>query len=92
MDIARKAYDDIVDLFARGTPPAKVLAFRPSRKAQERVRYLLKLNKSGQLTHEESGELERFGELEHLVQLVKVRAQRYIKEWVARTFQARFDD
>jgi hypothetical protein len=78
MDAARKAYDEIVDLFARGTPPAKVLAFRPSRKIQERVRYLLDRNKTGELTEEESAELERFGELEHLMQLVKARAQHYI--------------
>ncbi|HEY6331619.1 MAG TPA: hypothetical protein VI756_20000 [Blastocatellia bacterium] len=77
MDVARKAYDDIVDLFARGAPPAKVLAFRPSREAQDRVSYLLDRNKSGDLTDEEAAELERFGELEHLMQLVKVRAQQY---------------
>ena len=80
MDVARKAYDDIVDLFARGTPPAKVLAFRPSRKTQERVHFLLERNKAGQLTEEESAELDRFGELEHLMQLVKVRAQEYIED------------
>ncbi|HYM00017.1 MAG TPA: hypothetical protein VEZ90_13770 [Blastocatellia bacterium] len=80
MDVARKAYDEIVDMFARGTPPAKVLAFRPSRKAQERVQYLLERNKSGQLTEEESAELERFSELEHLMQLVKVRAQHYVED------------
>jgi hypothetical protein len=80
MDAARKAYDEIVDLFARGTQPAKVLAFRPSRKTQERVRYLLGRNKTGELTEEETTELERFGELEHLMQLVKARAQRYVGE------------
>jgi hypothetical protein len=79
MDAARKAYDEIVELFARGTQPAKVLAFRPSRKTQERVRYLLVRNKTGELTEEETAELERFGELEHLMQLVKARAQRYVE-------------
>ena len=36
MDAATKAYDEIVELFARGTQPAKSLAFRPSRKTQDR--------------------------------------------------------
>jgi hypothetical protein len=76
-DVARKAYDEIVDLFARGGPSAKILAFRPSRKAQERVRYLLERNKTGELTEEESSELDRFGQLEHLMQLVKARAHLY---------------
>lgn len=48
-----------------------------SRKAHERVRYLLERNKTGELTQEESSELDRFGQLEHLVQLVKARAHLY---------------
>ncbi len=72
-----KAYDDIVDLFARGTTSAQILAFRPSRHSQRRVRDLLARNKAGELSAEETAELERFGELEHLMQLVKARAQLY---------------
>ena len=72
-----KAYDDIVDLFARGTTSAQILAFRPSRPSQRRVRDLLMRNKTGELSAEETAELERFGELEHLMQLVKARAQLY---------------
>ncbi|HKV38302.1 MAG TPA: hypothetical protein VJX67_03750 [Blastocatellia bacterium] len=82
MDLARKAYTDIVDLFARGTPPSEILAFRPSRKAQERVLFLLERNKAGQLSPEESAELDRFGELERLMQLVKVRARKYTEEYI----------
>jgi hypothetical protein len=78
MTEARKIYDEIVDLFARGTTSAEVLAFRPSEKTQERVRELLMRNKSKELTEEEEEELERFGELEHLMQLVKARAHLYV--------------
>jgi hypothetical protein len=77
MEAARKSYDEIVDLFARGTTTAQILAFRPSRETQERVSYLLTKNKTGELTEEEAEELERFGELEHLMQLVKARALLY---------------
>jgi hypothetical protein len=80
MDSARKAYDEIVDLFARGTPSARILAFRLSRKAQQRVRYLLDRNKTGELNEEEASELERFGQLEHLMQLVKARAHLYVED------------
>lgn len=75
---ARKIYDEIIDLFARGTTSSEVLAFRPSENTQERVRDLLTRNKTGELTNEESHELERFGELEHLMQLVKARAHLYV--------------
>jgi hypothetical protein len=78
MSVPQKSYDEIVDLFAR-TSSAEVLAFRPSLDSQERVRYLLERNKSGDLTQDEAAELERFGELEHLMQLVKARAQVYLE-------------
>ena len=80
MEAVQKSYDEIVDLFARGTTPTKILAFRPSEVAQERVQYLLARNKTGELTTEEAAELERFGELEHLMQLVKARAQLYVEQ------------
>jgi len=77
MKTAQKAYDEIVDLFARGTSSADILAFRPSRQAQKRVGYLLERNKTEGLTEAEAEELQRFGELEHLMQLVKARAHLY---------------
>jgi hypothetical protein len=75
----RKSYDEIVDLFARGASPAEVLAFRPSLETQERVRDLLERNSEGELTDEEMAELDRLGELQHLLQLVKIRAEEYLK-------------
>lgn len=78
MSIPEKSYDEIVDLFAR-TSSAEVLSFRPSVESQERVRYLLERNGSGELSEGEASELERFGELEHLMQLVKARAQLYME-------------
>ena len=75
----RKCYDEIIDLFARGASPAEVLAFHPSEETQERMRFLLERNAADELTAEEAAELERFGELEHFMQLVKARAQHYLK-------------
>lgn len=75
---APKVYDEIVDFFARGTTSAEVLAFRPSDKSKDRVHELLIRSKSNGLTEEETQELERFGELEHLMQLVKARAHFYV--------------
>jgi len=75
----QKSYDEIVDLFARGASSAEVLAFRPSHETQERVRELLERNAAAELTEDEAAELARFGQLEHLMQLVKARAQEYLK-------------
>lgn len=79
MQVAEKAYDEMIDLFARGSSPQDIVQFRPSPAAQERARHLLELNDIGQLTPEQADELERLGELEHLMQLVKARARRYAK-------------
>ena len=75
MDEELTAYDEIIDFLARGSTSEEVLAFRPSTKAQEQVRKLLIRNKCGDLTTEETLELERLGNLEHLMQLIKARAQ-----------------
>ena len=75
----RKSYDEIVDLFARGASSAELLAFRPSLETQERVGDLLERNAAGELTAEEAAELEILGELEHLMQLVRIRAEEYLR-------------
>ena len=80
MEAAQKSYDEIVDLFARGTTPAQILDFRPSQQSRERVQYLLAQNKTDELTEDEAAELNRFGELEHLMQLVKARAHLYAEQ------------
>ena len=46
------------------------------------VRYLLERNESGELTEDEVDELDRFGEFEHLMQLVKACAQVYLSDSV----------
>ena len=79
LPVERKSFDEIVDLFARGASSAEVLAFRPSPETQERVRELLERNAAGELTDEEAAELEVFGQLEHLMQFVKARAEEYLK-------------
>jgi len=40
---------------------------------------LLARNRSDELTAEEASELERLGEIEHLMQLVKARAKLYVE-------------
>lgn len=75
MQVIDKAYDEIVDLLARGSRPTEILRFHPSRAAQQRANYLLERNRTGELTDEEAAELEQLGQFEHLMQLVKARAR-----------------
>lgn len=75
----RKSYDEIVDLFARGASPAEILAFHPSNETRARVRELLEKNSADELTDDEAAELECYGEVEHFMQLIKIRAREYLK-------------
>jgi hypothetical protein len=75
----RKSYDEIIDFLARGASSAEVLAFRLSEETQDRVRFLLERNSADELTEDEAAELEVLGESEHVMQLVKIRAQEYLK-------------
>ena len=75
----RRSYDEIVELFARGASPAEILAFRPSAGTQARVRELLERNSADELTEAEAAELECFGEVEHFMQLIKIKAREYLK-------------
>ena len=77
MEVAEKAYDEIVDMFARGTSPREIIQFHPSTATQDRARYLLERNTAGEITEKEAAELDRLGQLEHMMQLVKARARTF---------------
>jgi hypothetical protein len=75
MNLTEKACGEVVDLFARGTTSIEIVGFKPSPETHERARCLLDRSKSNQLTEDEAGELERLGQIESLMQLVKARAR-----------------
>ncbi|MCP4702543.1 MAG: hypothetical protein GY862_37645 [Gammaproteobacteria bacterium] len=72
-----RAYEEIIDLIAAGTTPAKVIAFRPSPETKLRVGELIRREKTAGLSAEETSELDHYLELEHLMRLAKARALRY---------------
>jgi hypothetical protein len=78
MSVNRKAYDEVLDFFARGTSSCSLVNYRPSIETQNRVHYLLARNRAGTLTTEEAAEIELCGELEHFIQLVKARARQFV--------------
>ncbi len=73
-----KAYEEIVDFIASGATPDNIVAFRPSKAAKARVAELIRREKNEGLNAEERSELDHFMQLEHLMRLVKARAQRYV--------------
>ena len=73
-------YDEIVNLIARGAPPQEIANFRLSPEAQARARELLARNQAGTLSATEKAELDLYTQLEHLLGLVKVRAQQLLAD------------
>ena len=72
------SYKEVIDFIAAGTPPQKVIAFRPSEEARERVVDFLAREKEGELSLEEKSELDQYLQLEHLLRLAKARAHDFL--------------
>lgn len=60
--------------FLANLSPRKVIAFKTSKKSQERVGYLLDKNQERGLSVEENKEMEQYMLIEHIVQLAKAKA------------------
>lgn len=71
-----KAYDELVDFIAAGSPPGRLLHFQPSVETRERVHELIRKEKGAGLLPEEASELDDYMKLEHLMRLAKARARR----------------
>jgi hypothetical protein len=68
--------DEVADFLAACPSGEELLAYRPSRQAQERFNALLEKSKKGTLNAEEEWELNQFEHLEVLMQAVKARLRR----------------
>lgn len=66
-------YDELA-IFLASLSPRKVLAYKASSKAQERVAVLLDKNSKIGLTTDENAEIERYMTVEHIVRLAKAKA------------------
>lgn len=72
-----EAFDDIAGLLAR-MDPEKIAQLRPSKQMVERVEELVYRKKDGEITVEESIELERYLALDLLINLAQARARRLL--------------
>ena len=73
-----KAYQEVVDFIALSSP-AKVIAFKPSDEAKQRVSDLISREKLDGLSAEETSELDYYMKLEHLMRMAKIKARQYSK-------------
>jgi hypothetical protein len=80
MAVRHMALWDEVDDFLTSTPsPEQILDFHPSEEAQERIRFLLEVNREGRLTAEETAELDKYLAIDMFVSRLKVKAMAKIQ-------------
>lgn len=72
------AYAEVLDLLTAQPSPDKIVAFKVSTTAQQRLRDLLAKNRAGSLSNAEVAELDLYEQLDHLMMLLKARASRLI--------------
>ena len=64
--------------FLASLSPRKVLQYKASPKAQERINLLQLKNQNGGLNAEENAEMERYMTLEHIIRLAKSKAMQQL--------------
>jgi hypothetical protein len=77
--VRASVYDEVLEFLTSAPTPEQIIAFRPSEAIQERVRYLLDMNRNGTLTAEEQVELDEFEQVEHFMRRLKIHARTKLK-------------
>jgi hypothetical protein len=72
--IAIPAYNEVAALLAK-LDPAKVITLQPSEDSCKRMSILLEKNRNGNLSADETYELDRLLALDHLIALAKAHAR-----------------
>lgn len=73
------AFEELAQFLAN-LSPRRVLAFKTSKRWQERMDFLLSKNTAQGLSPEENREMEQFMLIEHVVQMAKTKAMLRIAE------------
>ena len=71
---------EIAQFLANLPTPEQIVAFHPSSVVAERAYEFIYTERAGSLTEEEHKELESYLVIEYLMELVKLEAQRHLKQ------------
>lgn len=68
-------FAEILDFMVSSPTPEDIIAFKPSPNLEDRLTKLLTKNKQDSLTDDEHKELEAFLQLNHFMNMLKIRAR-----------------
>lgn len=69
-------FSEILDFLVNSPTPEDILAFKPSAGLEEQLSSLMTKNKQDTLSDDEQNELESFLQLNHFVNMLKIRARK----------------
>ena len=75
METLDTLFDEIVDFLATAPSVEDILAFEPSEMLKQRSHYLLEQNRHEKLTDDERAELDKFIDMNHFVNMLKIRTR-----------------
>lgn len=75
-----RAYSEIIDFIANGTTPQSIVGFSVSDESKERVADLINREKTSGLSPDEISELDHYLKFEHIMRMVKAKAQILVNE------------
>ena len=74
-------FAEILDFMVSTPSPEAIIAFKPSAQMEARLADLMSKNKQDALTDEERHELEAFLQLNHFVNMLKIRARKKLANY-----------
>ncbi len=80
MLLKTQAATELAQFLAHHPTPEQIVAFHPSSEVAERAYELIQTEREGLLTEEECKELEGYLVIEYLMELVKLEAQRQLRQ------------
>ncbi|MEQ8676188.1 MAG: hypothetical protein RLP44_09875 [Aggregatilineales bacterium] len=68
-------FDEVIDFLTSSPSPEQIIEFEPSARLSTRLHYLLDQNQADEITSEEQSELDEFLQMNHFVNMLKIRAR-----------------
>ena len=80
MLLKTQAATEVAQFLAHHPTPEQIIAFHPSPEVAARAYDLIHHDRDGSLTEDERRELESYGVIEYLMELVKLEAHRQLRQ------------
>ena len=71
--------DEVLDFLLSAPTPEEIVVFHASREAQDRLRYLLEVNRNGTISSSEVAELDEAEHINYMIMMLKAKARKALQ-------------